>query len=173
LREELQTLPQEAIQHIARRARVVLPRLFPGESIEDDVFDPPYRVAVRLLAWAATASDEKLVQALRALSSEGGRIVRGRSRGGGKRARPQFEPMIMGEVRGAGAQDHRGGAPTNDAGHKLVMNLAVDWLHATGISPKPGRSDYTGFGDLVNSALQWVSDTGNTSAYALRRHWGS
>jgi hypothetical protein len=30
----------------------------------------------------------------------------------------------MGEVRGAGARDHKGGAPTKTAIHQLVMHLA-------------------------------------------------
>jgi hypothetical protein len=174
LREELQRLPKEAIEYIARRARAVIPRLFPGKTIGADVFDPTDRLVARFLIWAAAADDKKLVQALRALSVEGGGSVAGRSRGGGKRSRARFEPMIMSEVRGAGAWDHRGGAPTNDAGHRLVMHFALDWLHATGHTPKPRRSDYTGFGDLVHSVFQWLDNSGapsKTAAYALRRYW--
>lgn len=184
LRKELRKLPKRAVEHMSRRARVVIPRQFPGETIEEGVFDPPDRLAARFLAWASSAADQKLVTALRILSAEGGRSVAGRSRGGGERLRARSEPMIMGEVRGTGARDHRGGAPDNEAGHELVMHLALDWLHATGNVPKLGRSDHTGFGDLVHTVFQWVYGPKNptahddeaeravdeAAAYALRRY---
>jgi hypothetical protein len=82
--------------------------------------------------------------------------------------------MIMGEVRGAGARDHKGGAPTNDAGLQLVTHLALDWCRATGEEPSRGRSDRSGFGDLVHSVFQWLDlseDSTEAAAYALRRFW--
>jgi hypothetical protein len=174
MRDELRKLPKLAIEYIGRRARVVMPRLFPGEIIGGSIFDPPDRLAGRFLAWAISADDQKLFKALRILTAEGGRIVLGRSRGGGRRSRPRFEPSIMGEVRGAGARDHKGGAPTEAALHEIVMHLALDWLRATGEAPKPGRSDRTGFGDLVHSVAQWCDlpgDSHEAAAYALRRYW--
>jgi hypothetical protein len=176
LREELRKLPQPAIKYMGRRARVVIPRLFPGEIIGGSIFDPPDRLAARFLAWAISAVDQKLVKALRILTAEGGRIVPGRSRGAGKRSRPRFEPSIMGEVRGAGTCDHKGGAPTGAALHDLVMHLALDWLRATEEPPKPGRSDRTGFGDLVHSVVQWCDlpgDSHEAAVYALRRYWNA
>lgn len=159
-----------------RRARTVIPRLFRGETIEEGVSDPPNRVAARLLEWLNSADDRKFVETLRALSGEGGRYVPGRTRGGGKRSRARFEPQIMGEVRGVGGRDHKGGAPTNDAEHELVMHLVLDWSQATGETPKPGRSDHTGFGDLVHSVFQWLDSSGDssaTAAYALRGYWSA
>jgi hypothetical protein len=176
LREELQKLPNLAIEYIGRRARVVIPRLFPGETIGGSIFDPPYRLATRLLAWAISADDQILVKTLRILTAEGGRIVTGRSRGRGKRSRSRFEPSIMGEVRGAGTRDHKGGAPTRAALHDLVMHLALDWLPATEEPPKPGRSDRTGFGDLVHSVVQWCDlpgDSHEAAVCALRGYWSA
>jgi hypothetical protein len=103
-------------------------------------------------------------------------VVPGRSRGGTKRSRARLEPMILGEVRGVGASGHTGGAPTQDAIHELVMQLALDWLRATGKAPTPGRSDRSGFGDLVYSVFQWLcvsQDHTETAVYALRRYWDS
>lgn len=174
LRDELRKLPKAAVASVARRARVVIPRLFPGETIEDDVSDSPDRLAARFLVWAASADDQKLVEALRVLSADGGRGVAGRSRGGGKRSRARFEPVIIGEVRGVGTRDHTGGRPAEAARHELVMHLAVDWLTATGQAPEAGRSDSIGFGDLVHSVFQWLdvsADTSEAASYALRRFW--
>jgi hypothetical protein len=171
LRDELRKLPKKAVEYMDRRAQVVIPRLFPGETIEEDVLYPSNPLAAGFLAWADTADDQELITALRVLSGEGGRVVPGRSRGGGKRSCPQFEPTIMGEVRGAGARDQRGGAPTKDAEHKLVMWLALAWLEATDEKPKPGRSDYTGFGDLVHSVFQSLELPEGSAVYALRRYW--
>jgi hypothetical protein len=133
-------------------------------------------LAAGFLVWAISADDQKLVKALRTLTANGGRIVTGRSRGGSKRSHPRFEPSIMGEVRGAGARDHKGGAATKAALHELVMHLALDWLRATGEAPKRGRSDCTGFGDLVHSVLQWCDlpgDSHEAATYVLRRYWGA
>src|SRR5262249_24074391 len=105
----LRALPKEAIEDIGRRARRVIPGLFPGETIEDTVFDPPERLAAAFLNWTATSEDKKLVSALRVLTSDGVRIIIGRSRGSGKRSGPRFEPTILCEVRGAGTSHHRGG----------------------------------------------------------------
>jgi hypothetical protein len=176
LREELRELPERAIEYMGRRARSVIPQLFPGETIDEDIFDLPDRLAARLLAWAAAADDQKFVEALRVLSFEGAHPVPGRSRGGGKRSHARFEPVIMGEARGAGARDHTGGRPTEDARHKLVMHLAWAWQTATNQAPEAGRSDSTGFGDLVHSIFQWLDvsvDTSEAATYALRRYWGA
>jgi len=174
LRDELKKLPSEAIEQLARRARVVIPRLFDGETIADDVLDPADRLAARFLAWVAGADDQKFGVALRALSSAAERVVHGRSRGGGKRSRPQVEPMIMGVVRGTDTHSSRGGAPILEAHHELVMHLALDWLHATGQQPQKGRDDKRGFGDLVHSVFDWLEvtrDPRQAAIYALRRYW--
>ena len=57
LRVELRKLPQTAIEHISRRARGAIPKLFPNDRFEDRVSDPPDRLASRFLAWAESADD--------------------------------------------------------------------------------------------------------------------
>jgi len=145
-----------------------------GVEIEGEPFELPDKVFARFLQWAATADGEELVKVLQVLTTQGASIVQGRSRCGGKRSRARIEPMIMGEVRGAGARDHTGGAPTNKVAHELVTNLAFNWLYATGEMPKAGRSDLSGFGDLVHSVFQWgeiSKDPTEAAGYALRRYW--
>ena len=171
LREELPKLANAAIEYMARRSRVVIPRLFCGETIGDDIFDPPERLVARFLAWVNSADDQKLGAALRILSAEGGRIVKGRSRGASRRSRKRFEPMIMSEVRGAGSIFHRGGRPQSSDHQDLVICLAMNWHSATGEAPKPARSDSTGFGDSVHSIFQWLGLPEGSAAYALRRYW--
>jgi hypothetical protein len=51
----------------------------------------------------------------------------------------------------------------------LVTHLAVDWDIASGSEPSPGRSDHTGFGDLVHCVFQWVNEP--SPDQALRRYW--
>src|SRR5260221_12757816 len=51
LREEVRKLPNMALQSMGRRARRVIPTLFPGESIKDSVSDSPDQLATGLLAW--------------------------------------------------------------------------------------------------------------------------
>jgi hypothetical protein len=161
LREELKKFPGEAIQHLARRARVVIPQICSGDTLGDCVFDPPNRLAALLLEWAAVADDEKLVRVLRVLTNEGGRIISGQSRGGGKRSRVKFGPMLLGEIRGVGSRDHRGGPPIKRADHELVQQLALAWSYNTGHLPKLGRGDHhTGFGDLVHSIFQLLEGIG-------------
>jgi hypothetical protein len=174
LRDEFKKLPRKAIESLALRARVAIPRLFDDETIADDVLDPRDRLAARLLAWVAGADDQMFAVALRALCSGGDLVVPGRSRGGGKRSRPRMEPKIMGVARGTDTHGSRDGNPTQDAHHDLVMCLALDWLHATGQQPPKGRDDKRGFGDLVHSVFDWLvvtSDPRQAAMYALRRYW--
>jgi hypothetical protein len=180
LRARINTLPETALQYINRRAPRVIPRLFPGETFEDVAFlawaEPEtHPKNPGFLAWAENADDDKLVKALRVLGAEGAQIVVGRSRGCGKRSARRVEPMILGEVRGTAAKKSKGGRPSNDARHELVMHLAMDWLQATGQRPGRGRSGETGFGDLVHSVFQWVlpaEDAAHeTAVYELRRYW--
>ena len=110
-----------------------------------------------------------LVEALRVLSADGGRIVPGRSRGGGKRSKSRLEPRISRQVRGTGTMAPTGGRPKNADQDTLVMHLAIDWYQATGERPEQGRSDATGFGELVHSVFDWLGELGATQA--LRRYW--
>ena len=158
----------------------VISILFPGETFQDGAFlawaEPKtHSKNPGFLAWAENADGDKLVKALRVLAAEGAQIVVGRSRGCGKRSARRVEPMILGEVRGTAASKRKGGRPSEDARHELVMHLAMDWLHATSQHPGTGRSGETGFGDLVHSVFQWLlnnEDGGSEAAtYALRRYW--
>jgi hypothetical protein len=164
---------------------MVIPRLF-GEPFEGDPFEPPNVFAARFLAWAESAPDDKLVRALTTLSTEGRQWVRGRSRGGGKRSAPRFEPLIMGIVRGSPEGNSLAGRPSEDARQALVMHLAIDWSGATGQMPEAGRSDRTGFGSLVHSVFEWVyvpkaapqveideaiDMAVGAASYCLRRFW--
>lgn len=160
VRVRIQALPKEAIEYVDRRAPIVIPRLFPGEAPVGGFRE-----------WAATADPAKLIRATQVLSAQGARRVEGRSRGGGKRSGSRLEPEIMGEVRGAGAVRRRGGRPRNAAHRDLVMHLGIDWLNATGNAPKPGRSDRTGFGDLIHSVFQWLNLPKGSAAHALRQYW--
>jgi hypothetical protein len=198
LKARLARLPPAAGEYIGRRAPTVLRQL--GFDLGSPAGELPERAFDRFLRWATTpeavqlpepprplpvtlarklapltgtepVSLPPLVTALRVLSSDGGRIVEGRSRGGGKRSARRLEPVIMGEVRGAGAVRHRGGRPRNEGHQNLVMHLVRDWLTATGERPKPGRSDNTGFADLAHSVFQWLSLPEGSAAHALRQYW--
>jgi hypothetical protein len=170
LRARLRTLPNQAIEQLGRRAREVIPRRLAGETIGDQPFDPPERLGARFLEWAANADGQKLVAALQVMTAEGGQIVQGRGRGGGKRSGRRLEPVIMGEVRGPGTARHHGGRPTNERHQTLVMRLATDWFNATSELPKSGRSEGTGFGELVHSVFQWL-ELPESAANSLREYW--
>jgi hypothetical protein len=194
LKARLARLPPAAREYIGRRAPTVMRRLgfdlgSPAGELPEHAFDRflrwtttpealhlpeplPKALAEKLAALAGPepVSLPPLVTVLRALSSDGARPVDGRSRGGGNRSGRRLEPVIMGEVRGAGTARHRGGRPTNDRHQTLVMHLATDWLNATGELPKSGRSEGTGFGELVHSVFQWL-ELPDSAANALRQYW--
>lgn len=202
LKARLALLPAAAREYIGRRAPIVMQRLgvdlgSPAGELPDQVFDRflawtkapeavqrpepapplPKALAERIAALTGTeltepVSPPPLVTALRALTSNGARPVEGRSRGDGKRSAPRLEPMIMGEVRGAGATRHRGGRPTNERHKTLVMYLAIDWSNATDELPKSGRSEGTGFGELAHSVFQWL-ELPDSAANAFRQYWAA
>ena len=65
---------------------------------------------------------------------------------------------------------NKGGRPSDsDPRLTLIGHLAHEWEKATGTFPEPGRSDHTGFGELVYSVFQWLREPG--AEYALRRFW--
>jgi len=175
IRARLQRLPPKAAEYIGRRAPTVISRLF-RENIGTGISDLPEHAFDRFLDWGATASGRKLVTALQVLTADGASIVAGRSRAGGKRSRLKMEPMIAGTVRGGSDPKNQGGRPGESARRDLVMHLALDWLCASGSPPEPGRSDNSGFGDLVHSTFQWLdvsADPSEAAAYALRRYWSA
>jgi hypothetical protein len=177
LRARLAALPKEAIEQVGRRSRGVIPKLFPGETIGDEPFDPPERLVAQFLEWATAADGSKFVAALRVLSADGARITVGRSRGGEKRSRSGLEPSILGEIRGTGTRYHKGGRLTETGRREFVMHLALDWLLATGQEPEANRSDLGGFGSLVHRVFEWFIDdadsAGEAAAYALRGYWAA
>jgi hypothetical protein len=129
-------------------------------------------------AWAAIASGPALIWAIQTLLPAIGIIeVEGRSRGMGKRSPSRVEPIIMGTARGAdkqmpsSMQMHIGGRRSIlDFEFSLIGTLVQAWQRATGILPSAGRSDETGFGDLVHSVFQWLGMDGQAE-YALRQYW--
>jgi len=186
LRIRLKRLPSLALEDLGRRARVVMPRLFPGEALDGHLFEAPERAAARFLGWAESASPNKLVKALRSLSASGGRWVAGRSRGGGKRSAVRFEPRVLGVVRGSPEPKPAGGRPSKDACQELIAHLAFDWFHGTDNTPTPGRSDASGFGKLVHAVFEWlhvvmpatqeatdlaIEAAAEAASYALRRYF--
>jgi hypothetical protein len=158
LRARVERLPPKASSYIESRAVRLIPRLFSGQTADHG-----------FPAWAHAADGPDLVKALRVLSADGGRIVPGRSRGGGKRSKSKLEPRIGRQVRGTGTMAPTGGRPKNADQDTLVMHLAIDWSQATGERPEQGRSDATGFGELVHCVFDWIAKPG--ARQALRRYW--
>lgn len=186
LRAHVKSLPTEALEGVGRRATAVLPRLFPGQKFEGDIFESPACLIAKFLAWAARAKGSELVTALRVLSADGACWVPGRSRGSGTRSAPRLEPRALGEIRGSHEPKPEGGRPSEASYQSLVMHLAVDWLRGTGSPPSPGRSDSAGFGALVYAVFEWlyvpklgtqdvidaeIETAAEKANYALRRYW--
>jgi hypothetical protein len=157
------------------RARRLWPRVFPGKRLESG-----------LVAWSETAPEAELLDAVRTFSSDGGVVVQGRARAGGKHSKSRLEPIILGRARGAAspsrakAEPSTGrrenqppspgiGRPRAEAADKLVMHLAVYWRLVTGLAPQPGRSDQTPFGALVHHVFGWLGL--ETAEQSLRRYW--
>jgi hypothetical protein len=146
MRGRLRCLPKQALDYLDMQVRSTYPELF--DSVDGG-----------FLTWAETADATRLVEMIRIHSAAGARLVSGR-RGRGKR---------FGRARGGGAGVNTGGRPSQHARDTLVMHLAVDWTVAIGVKPRPGRSDHTGFGDLVHSVFQWLHEP--SPSQALRRYW--
>lgn len=156
LRMRVQALPKAAADYVDRRFRIVFKSLFSAEAPES-----------QFQQWAATAERESLIVMTQLLSAQGAQWVEGRSRGGGKRSIPRLEPLR----RRSGAE-RKGGRPDKGDLQDLIMQLHVDWLHATEAQPKPGgRGDHTGFGDLVHRVFQWLGIPDGSATNALRQYW--
>lgn len=156
LRARLYGVPRTAVDYLVMRARQVIPTPFDSD--------------VAFLAWAKDADDNSLVDTIRLLGADGAKRV-SRSRGGGTRSSDRVEPLIFGKARGAGDGTHRGGRRSHHARDALVAHLAIDWDLATDSEPSPGRSDRSGFGDLVHSLFQWLDEP--SPDQALRRYWSA
>jgi hypothetical protein len=120
------------------------------------------------LNWAKDADAKVLIETLRLLIGDGAKLV-SRSRGCGKRSKAKPEPVIFGQTRGDDDGVHKVGRPRHYFQDDLVMHLAIDWTNATAAKPSHGRSDHSGFGDLVHCAFQWVAEP--SADQALRRYW--
>jgi len=177
IRARIQRLPAPAMAEINRLVWQVIPRLFEpwpalarGGSPETEPFGEEVLREGGFRAWANVADGKHLVRAVQLLGGSGAVIVPGRSRGGGKRSRARIEPFVMGEARGMPERENKGGRPSQlDRQLTLIGHLAHEWETATGTFPEAGRSDNTGFGELVHSVFQWIDEPG--AGYALRRFW--
>ena len=195
IRGRIQQLPKQVLDYIDYRAWNVVPRL--EEQYHPEVGaqrEPPptplsgCRLRRQQLPvarvdreswmrrggfreWARTAPADLLCAAVAVLTAEGAHPVPGRSRGGGKRSGARLEPRILGVVRGAQGEKPKGGRPSAGARQSLVMHLACDWSAWTDCMPETGRSDHTGFGDLVHSVFQWIGLSPDEAEYALRTYW--
>jgi hypothetical protein len=155
LRALLNSLPKSAAEYLDTRARQATPRLF--DPADDD-----------FLTWVKDADRKRLTETIRVIIGDGAKLV-SRSRGCGKRSKAKPEPVILGQTRGEDDGVHKGGRPRHYFQDDLVMHLAIDWANATGAKPPDGRSDHSGFGDLVHSAFQWINEP--SADQALRRYW--
>jgi hypothetical protein len=158
LRSQVRRLSPRALRYVEDRARIVIPRLFPGDSLDTG-----------FIGWVDRAPGQKVVHAIRVLSAQGARLVPGRRRRNAKRSAEHVEPVILGQTRGAADTKPKSGRPVAEARHMLVANLALDWLIATGSMPQAGRSDHTGFGQLVYLVFDSLHEPG--AERALRDHW--
>jgi hypothetical protein len=106
---------------------------------------------------------------LRLLVSSGAVLVKGRSRGGGKRSRSSFQPIIFGIVRGTVKKPPINGRPMKLLQIELISNLAIDFHRVTGISPEESRGLQTPFGQITDAVFNW-HDFGSAEP-VLRRFW--
>ena len=192
IRAEIDKLPNSVVKRIERRAPRVVATLYGdrphnvamagGKTIKiEDIQTRSWADNGGFRAWAQKADGSLLGTAVRILAGGGARIVEGRSRGGGKRSKPNVEPQILGITRGVKDERPKGGRPRAENNKSLVRNLAIDWHSATGSPPEPGRSGLTGFGELVYAAFSWAAAADNVSQdaasasaeFALRAYWES
>jgi hypothetical protein len=170
IRVRIKSAPEQIIRILDYRARPEVPKLYEPTGMPGNEKAALCTGGIR--AWAAIASDEALIRTIQTLPPMTGVVeVQGRSRGEGKRSRSRIEPYLYRVARGA---DNRiaGGGRRSDLDFKflLISRLATAWGRATGDFPAVGRSDETGFGDLVHSVFQWLGMDGQAE-YALRRYW--
>jgi len=120
--------------------------------------------------WARHAPAAALARVLAAITGEGGEIVRGRSRGNGRRSPPRLEPVILGQVRGKSSAV---GGRSNESEHRvaLITYLAADWAGLTGEIPLAGRGPDTPFGWLIYSVFGFLGFEEFEAEYAMRIFW--
>ena len=159
LRARVAALPERVCEYLDRRAKRIIVRLYHEPA------DQGFRT------WAREAKPDKLLRVVRIISADGGLVVPGRSRGAGRRSAPRVEPIVMGVVRDGPGSKPTGGAPRLEAERWLVMNLALDWLTATGQEPDRGRDSRNGFGYLVHEIFEWIGLPQARARTALRSYW--
>ena len=191
IRARISKLPKRVMDYIESRARQIVPRLEASRTERQRAAflppssSPPRRrrpISAASIAadewqnrggfrvWALKAPPDLLVEVVVAVTAEGVRMARGRSRGSGRREVPKLEPVIFGVARGASGAKPRGGRPPASATKSLVMHLAYDWTVCTGRMPEAGRSDHGGFGDLAHSVFQWIGISPGAD-HTLRVFW--
>lgn len=160
IRQRLLALHPASQVALERLAQWLWPKLLSG--------DPP---AGGVMKWGQTAPAQDLLLLVRTALVEGGLVVCGRRRPGGRRSASRLEPVILGVVRGAPGHQPvpANGRPPDDLAVQLIAFLAVDWAQATDEMPQSGRSDRTAFGDLVHQVFGWLERPDATGA--LRRYW--
>jgi hypothetical protein len=170
IRARFKSAPDQITRILDYRARQEIPKLYEPTGMPANEEAALCTGGIR--AWAAIASDEALIRAIQTLPPMTGVVeVQGRSRGEGKRSRSRLEPYIYRVARGADNRMAGGGRRTYlDFKFLLIGRLAAAWERATGDFPAVGRSDETGFGDLVHSVFQWLGMDGQAE-YALRQYW--
>ena len=128
-------------------------------------------VASSLVRWAKVAPATDLLPFLRPCVVEGGAVLLGRNRSSGRPSARHLEPIVFGRGRGVGGLPKlQGGRPADDAGVRLIANLAVDWHLATVLRPESGRDGYSAFSGLVYSVFGWL-DLEAKAEHCLKQYW--
>jgi hypothetical protein len=188
IRAKLTKLSPVAKKYVEQKAETVLPKLFPNAGNVWEWVGRPLT--------GETPEDQKrartaFMRAVAVLTSEGGKMVPGRSRGPDKpRSRPRLEPTIMNRNKGAGKDT--GGRPREiDRRLMLVSYLALDYMLLISshdetttdesadelkakllkAKVKSGRSDRTPFGFLVYRVFEIVGLNGLEAEESLRAYW--
>lgn len=137
-------------------------------SLHNSALEP---VALDFKRWVTTAPGNALAPLLLTLLIDGGQLVPGRKRPGGKQSSPRFEPTIAALPRTIKNIDgFAGGRHERDDLRLLISFLAIDWLQSTGLQPDKGRSDKTPFGALVFMVFSWIGEE-DKAAHSLRTYW--
>ena len=117
IRARLKALPDEILADIEERAERRWPLYF-----EEPAPETPTK------GWLAEVPEDKVVKILPPSISYGGRFVPGRGRGSGRRSRPQYEPMILGVVRGSRPSSKAAIVERSEYDRSLTAGLATTQL---------------------------------------------
>jgi len=182
LRLEIAGLPTSILEFLEERAAQTVPKFLetsPAPRAQKEWGTSNQLRYANFSSWAKNAGPEELVRGVIAVVCDGWLPVLGKSRKG-TRSRSKFAPIIAGRVIGkpTNAKDKRtdrGRQPVPVSHFVLIGHLAVAWENATGMMPKVGRSDYTGFGDLVYQVFAWLHEfderfNPETAAHSLREY---